>query len=71
MSQTTKARTAYINAPLEEVWRALSDPDVTVQYVGARVQSTWRPGDEVLYLAPDSDARLLEGQIIEVDPYGV
>jgi len=68
MSETMKTRTAYINAPVEDVWRALTDPQVTVQYVGGRVQSTWRPGDEVLYLAPDSDARLLEGYVIEVEP---
>jgi uncharacterized protein YndB with AHSA1/START domain len=68
MSETMKTRTAYINAPVDQVWRALTDPELTVQYVGGRVQSTWRPGDEVVYLAPDSDARLLEGHIIEIEP---
>jgi len=68
MSEKKKTQTAYINAPVQEVWRALTDPQLTVQYVGGRVQSTWRAGDEVLYLAPDSDARLLEGHVVEVEP---
>jgi hypothetical protein len=33
------------------------------------VESTWRPGDEVVYLAPDSDVRLLEGRLIDVEPH--
>ena len=68
MSGLMKTRTAYIHAPVEEVWRALTDPRLTVQYVGGRVQSTWQPGDEVVYLAPDSDVRLFEGHLLEVEP---
>jgi uncharacterized protein YndB with AHSA1/START domain len=65
---TVKSRTAYINAPAEQVWRALTDPDLTVQYVGARVRSTWRPGDHITYMAPDSDQKTFEGRLIEVEP---
>jgi uncharacterized protein YndB with AHSA1/START domain len=68
MSELTLTRTAYIKAPAAEVWRALTDPQLTVQYVGGRVQSTWRPGDEVAYLAPDSDEKLLLGRLLEVEP---
>ena len=68
MSELMKTRTAYIQAPVDEVWRALTDPRMTVQYVGGRVQSSWRAGDAVVYLAPDSDRRLLEGYLLEVAP---
>jgi uncharacterized protein YndB with AHSA1/START domain len=68
MPQLTKSRTAYIKAPADQVWRALTDPALTIQYVGGRVQSTWRPGDQIAYLAPDGDEKTLEGQLIEVEP---
>lgn len=61
-------RTAYIRASADDVWRALTDPSLTVRYVGTRVESTWTPGDKLVYLAPDSDQKLLEGTLVEVEP---
>lgn len=68
MSELKLSRVAYIRAPVSSVWQALIDPDLTEQYVGARVRSTWRPGDEVAYLASDRDEKVLEGRLIEVEP---
>jgi len=61
-------RTAYIRASADDVWRALTDPSLTIRYVGTRVESTWKPGDQLIYLAPDSDQKLLEGTLLEVEP---
>ena|SRR5438105_1562106 len=56
--------TVYIRTTADELWRALTDGDQSVQYVGARVQSTWRSGDEIVYLSPDgTTTRLVEGTL--------
>lgn len=70
MSDMTVTREEYIRASADQVWQALTDPTVTAQYVfgGARVQSTWRPGDDIIYLSPDGSTRLLEGMLLEVEP---
>jgi uncharacterized protein YndB with AHSA1/START domain len=69
MTELVSKRGEYIRASAAEVWRALTDPDMTEQYLrGARVQSTWVPGDEIAYLLPDGATRLLEGKLLEVVP---
>jgi len=69
MTELVSRRGEYIRASATDVWRALTDPDMTEQYLGgARIQSTWRPGDEITYLAPDGVTRLLEGKLLEVIP---
>ena len=66
MSETTLTNTVYIRTTLETLWRALTDGDLSVQYVGARVQSTWRPGEEIVYLTPDGASRVVAGTLLEV-----
>jgi hypothetical protein len=68
MVEDTLTNTVYIRTTAEELWRALTDGDLSVQYVGARVQSTWRPGDEIVYLTPEGSAHLVEGTLLEVVP---
>ncbi len=68
MSDRTLTNTVYIRTTADELWHALTDGDQSVQYVGARVQSTWRPGDEIVYLSPDGSTRLVEGRLLEVEP---
>ncbi|MEZ5498835.1 MAG: SRPBCC domain-containing protein [Steroidobacteraceae bacterium] len=39
-----------ISASLEQVWKALTDPEVTVKYWGGtRIESAWKKGAAVLY----------------------
>ena len=54
MVENTLTNTVYIRTTAQELWRALTDGDLSVQYVGARVESTWRPGEEIVYLTPDA-----------------
>jgi len=70
MSELKLFREEYIRSSADQVWQALTDPEVTAKYVGggARVQSTWRPGDEIVHLAPDGATRVLEGTLLEVEP---
>lgn len=58
----------YVNAPAERVWQAIVDGDMTTQYYyGTRVQSTWEPGAEVLYLYPDG-SKASDGEILAIEP---
>ena len=42
--------TIYIASTPEEVWRALTDPDITQQYWGGtRIESNWQIGSKVTY----------------------
>lgn len=68
MERPAHVYTAYIRAPVEEVWRAITDPDQTVQYFyGTRVDSTWEPGAPLRYR--DGAGNLVsDGEIIAVDP---
>jgi len=68
MSQPTLTRETYIRATAAQVWQALTDPELTAQYAFGRVQSTWHPGDAIVYLAPDGTTRVLEGTLLEVEP---
>ena len=62
-------RGEYIRASASEVWRALTDPDLTAKYLrGARVQSTWRKDDPITYLAADGHTPFLQGKLLEVIP---
>jgi uncharacterized protein YndB with AHSA1/START domain len=59
----------YIRATPERVWQAFTDGDLTARYFyGARVQSTWRPGDEIVFVGPDGTTRMSAGTIAEADP---
>jgi hypothetical protein len=68
MVENTLTNTVYIRTTAQELWRALTDGDLSVQYVGARVESSWRPGEEIVYLTPDGSTRLIEGTLVEVVP---
>jgi uncharacterized protein YndB with AHSA1/START domain len=59
----------YIRATPERVWQAFTDGDLTARYFfGSRVQSSWRPGEEIVYVGPDGLTRMSEGTIVEADP---
>ncbi len=68
MSERILTNTVYIRTTADKLWDALTSGDLSVQYVDGRVQSTWREGDEIVYLSPDGAARLVEGRLLEVVP---
>ena len=63
MSKPVHVYQAFIDAPTEEVWKAIVEGDVTVDYFyGTRVESTWEPGAEGVYTYPDG-SRAAEGEV--------
>ncbi|HEU4319822.1 MAG TPA: SRPBCC domain-containing protein [Acidimicrobiia bacterium] len=59
---------SYIRATAEEVWDAITNPDMTVQYFyGTAVESDWEVGSTMNYVYPDGRVAS-EGHIISIDP---
>lgn len=57
-----------IRATPSRVWQAITDGDMTAKYsLGARIQSTWRPGDDLSFVAEDGSL-MSAGTVVEVDP---
>ena len=58
---------AYINGTAEDVWRAITEPDLTQQYFyGTRVESAWEVGGSMNYSYPDSRPAST-GEILAID----
>jgi uncharacterized protein YndB with AHSA1/START domain len=65
-SQTT------INAPIERVWDALVNPDMTARYMfGCRVASDWKTGSRVdwIGIADGKDVTYVTGELIAFEPH--
>ena len=59
----------YIRATPDELWRAITDPDVRARYqFGARVESSWTPGSSYRLTHQGAPRALIEGENLEVDP---
>ena len=69
-TKTTSVRHVYdrlVTAEIEDVWRALTDPDETQQfYYDNVVESTWMPGEPVRYRNAD-ELVMIEGTVVDVD----
>lgn len=58
---------AFIRGAIEEVWDAITNPDMTSQYFyGTLVESDWEVGSEMNYFYPDG-SKASEGHIISID----
>lgn len=56
-----------VTADIEDVWRALTDPDDVQQNAYENVvESSWMPGEPVRYLDGDG-AVVIEGTVVDVD----
>ena len=61
--------TTYIRATAEQVWQALTDPDVTARFWGHSQISDWRVGSRVEHVRADgSGIADAAGTVKEVDP---
>jgi uncharacterized protein YndB with AHSA1/START domain len=59
----------YIRTTPEQLWRAITDPDVRARYqFGARVESSWASGSFYQVTHRSAPRSLIEGENLEVDP---
>ena len=57
----------YLRAKPEEVWRAITDSELTKQYYyDNTVESDWTPGSPIVYRNPDG-TEAITGEIVEAD----
>jgi uncharacterized protein YndB with AHSA1/START domain/DNA-binding transcriptional ArsR family regulator len=68
MSDPAHVYQTYIRASIQDVWRAITDGDLTVQYFyETRVTSEWTPGASIRYDGADGVVAA-DGTIIDIDP---
>lgn len=58
----------YIRASPEQVWRALTDADLTARYWGHANVSDWQPGSSWEHQRLDGSGADLVGRVLEVEP---
>lgn len=59
----------YIEADIEAVWDALTDPDLTASYWGNRNESDWQPGSTWTHVRNDGSGEIdVQGTVVESDP---
>lgn len=59
----------YIHASAEQVWRALTDAELTARYWGHRNVSDWQPGSTWEHRRVDGSDRVdVTGRVIEAEP---
>jgi uncharacterized protein YndB with AHSA1/START domain/DNA-binding transcriptional ArsR family regulator len=59
----------YIKTTPDELWDAITDPDIRAKYsFGARQTSDWTPGSSYEMSSPGAPGPLGEGENLEVDP---
>ena len=57
-----------INAPIEEVWKALIDPDITQQYMfGCEVECDWKIGDPLLWKGAADGVIYVKGELVALE----
>ena len=67
--QMEKVFEIYIRTTPEQLWRAITDPEVRAKYhFGCRVSSEWAPGSRVEVSHPKAPSLLGEGEVLEADP---
>ena len=68
-SVPTYVYVTYIRANAEQVWRALTDADVTARYWGHANVSDWQPGSRWEHRRTDSSGPVdLAGRVLETEP---
>jgi uncharacterized protein YndB with AHSA1/START domain len=69
MDRPTFVYQLYIAATPEQVWEALTDPNLTVQYWTHRNISDWKVGSSWEHQKPDENHTVdISGEIIAYDP---
>lgn len=68
MAESRFVYATYIHTTVEELWRALQDPELTRQYwVATKQDCTWEEGAEWRLMAPDG--RVADsGEVLEIEP---
>ena len=59
-----------IDAPVEDVWNALTNPEITKKYMfGCEAVTDWEPGSRLVWRGAADGVDYVVGNIINIDPY--
>jgi uncharacterized protein YndB with AHSA1/START domain len=70
MTELTTTTTTTIEAPVQEVWNAITDPDVIERwFFGVKTETDWQPGSPIVHRGewqgkPYED----KGEIVRIEP---
>lgn len=70
MHKLTMQTSIEINAPVEKVWQAITDPEIIKQYFfGTNLETSWKPG-EPIYFRGEWEGKSYEdkGTILQIEP---
>ena len=70
MTELTTTTTTTIEAPLQEVWNAITDPDVIERwFFGVKTETDWKPGSPIVHRG-DWKGKPYEdkGEIVRIEP---
>jgi uncharacterized protein YndB with AHSA1/START domain len=70
MSEYVATAQCEIAAPPEQVWRALTDPELIKKYMfGSEVRTDWKPGSPITWQGEFEGRKYMDkGEIIAVEP---
>lgn len=71
MNKSLKLQTSItVNAPVDKVWNALTDPKAIKQYMfGADIETDWKPGSTIRYTGEYNGKPYEEkGEILQFEP---
>ncbi len=70
MTEREVTVTMTIDAAPDQVWRAITDPQLVEQWMmGAQVDSTWQKGDPITWSGEYNGQRYTDsGEILDIDP---
>lgn len=65
-------KSIQINAPIDKVWDALVNPEITKQYMfGCEALSDWKPGSELIWKGEKDGIIYVKGNIKKIEPKSI
>lgn len=68
------SKTIRIHATARDIWKALTDPDLTERYMhNSRVVSDWKVGSPIFFtgLSDGKETMFVKGEIVKYEPFKV
>ncbi len=58
-----------VNAPIETLWKVLTDSEFIRQYMfGCNAETSWKPGSELLWRGAADGVLYVKGKIVAIEP---
>ena len=69
MNELTIGKTIEIDAPVETLWKVLTDSEFIKQYMfGCYAETDWKPGSPLLWKSAADGKLYVKGHIVSVEP---